>query len=135
MNYKQLIISFLLTVLVGVFSFAMLNLPQIPRVAYHHPAGSTSSEVTDTIPEKKTEYPLYKPKTLIDLKDPASVEKSEEYDPASGQYILSEKIGNEYYKAPVKMSFDEYLNYKSKQQEREYFDYLSGVSKSSGKKY
>jgi len=133
MNLKQLLLSFLLTVLAGVLSYAMFNTPVSSFAVSDNPG--TSFHDIDTIPEKKPEFPLYKPKTIIDLKDPSSVEKSEVYDPATGQYILTEKIGSEYYNAPSSMSFDEYLDYKSKQQERQYFDYLAGVSKGTNKKF
>ena len=133
MNLKQLLFSFLLTLLAGVISFAMLNMPPIQAINFE--TSGNKGELCDTIPDKQPEFPLYQPKTIVDLKDPASVDKSEEYDPASGQYILTEKIGSEYYKAPASMSFDEYLQFKSKQQERQYFDYLSGVSKGTGKKF
>lgn len=117
----------------GVLSFAMLNSSLHSKVQF--PVVTTSGVSTDTIPEKKSEFPLYKPKQIIDLKDPSSVEKSEEYDPTTGKYNFVEKIGSEYYKAPTSMSFDDYLKYKSKKQEQDYFDYLSGVSKGSNKKF
>jgi len=51
-----------------------------------------------------------------------------EYDVESGSYIITEKIGEDYYRAPTYMSFEEYLDYQSQQQERSYFNNLAGVS-------
>jgi len=64
----------------------------------------------------------------FDLKDPSSIEKTVEYDPESGQYIIYEKIGEENYRPPTYMTFDEYMEYTEKQQQESYFGKLSGVS-------
>ena len=135
MKLKQLSFSFFLTIAIGVFSFAMLNLPPQGYFKSFPAEVKISTNHLDTIPEKKSEFPLHPTKKIIDLKDPASVEKSEEYDPYTGQYILTQKIGDEYYNAPTSMTFDQYLDYKSKEQERQYFDHLSGSSKGYNKKY
>ena len=135
MKLKQLSFSFFLTIAIGVFSFAMLNLPAKDYFKITRRENKNIVNQLDTVPAKKSEFPLHPTKKLIDLKDPASVEKSEEYDPATGQYILTEKIGEEYYSAPTSMTFDQYLDYKSKQQEQQYFDHLSGSSKGFNKKY
>lgn len=65
----------------------------------------------------------------FNLRDPSVIEKNVEYDPLSNRYIVTEKIGDEYYRTPVSMTFEEYLRWKSKQQEREYFDRLAGFNK------
>ncbi|MBP6184965.1 MAG: cell surface protein SprA [Saprospiraceae bacterium] len=62
------------------------------------------------------------------LKDPAFIEKTIEYDPSSGNYLISEKIGNDFYTSPSQMSFNEYLDYRGKELESEYFGKLSGLS-------
>lgn len=51
-----------------------------------------------------------------------------EYDPESGHYIIFEKIGDEYYRNPSYMTFEEYLVWKGKQQEKDYFKRLAGIS-------
>jgi cell surface protein SprA len=61
------------------------------------------------------------------LKEPAFIEKGVEYDPATGQYLISEKIGNDFYRAPSTMTFDEYLDVRGKELEREYFEKISGI--------
>ena len=65
-------------------------------------------------------------KNPFDLKDPSIIEKKVEYDPETGLYIITEKIGNDYFTAPTYMTFEEYLKWKERQQRREYFNRLSG---------
>jgi len=64
----------------------------------------------------------------FDLKDPSAIEKKVEYDPESGQYIIYEKIGEEDYRPPTYLTFDEYMEYTEKEQQESYFGKLSGVS-------
>ncbi|MFK7935591.1 MAG: cell surface protein SprA, partial [Saprospiraceae bacterium] len=64
----------------------------------------------------------------FDLQDPATITQDVEYDPITNQYIITEKIGEEYYRMPTYMSFREYLDYRAKKQEQDYFNQLSGVS-------
>ena len=64
----------------------------------------------------------------FDLKDPSAIEKTVEYDPETGQYIIYEKIGQENYRPPTYMTFDEYMEYTEKEQQESYFSKLSGVS-------
>ncbi|MFZ1789466.1 MAG: cell surface protein SprA [Saprospiraceae bacterium] len=59
---------------------------------------------------------------------PSNISQTVEYDPATGKYVILEKIGEEYYRTPTYMTFEEYLNWKSKEQERAYFDKLTGVN-------
>ncbi|MEP7278467.1 MAG: cell surface protein SprA, partial [Bacteroidota bacterium] len=69
----------------------------------------------------------------LDLKDPANIKDSIEYDPVSKQYYIIEKIGNSYYRKPTYLTFDEYLRLRGKQDENDYFkkrsDVLSGLNK------
>jgi len=64
----------------------------------------------------------------FDLEDPSEITKEVEYDVETGQYIVTEKIGEEYYRMPTYMTFDEYMDYKAKEQEQDYFNQLSGLS-------
>ena len=64
----------------------------------------------------------------VDLKDPKAIEKQVEYDPTTDRYIVTEKIGEDFYRAPTYMTFDEYLKWRDKKQQQEYFDRLQGVA-------
>ena len=69
----------------------------------------------------------------IDLKDPSAVQQSVDYDPVTGQYIIEEKIGDEYFRTPTYMTFDEYVRLREQQQQQDYFDKLNGVTSGGGK--
>ncbi len=56
------------------------------------------------------------------------IEQKVEYDPATGNYIIYEKIGDEYYRTPSYLTFEEYLEFKKKEQQKAYFQRLAGVS-------
>ena len=68
---------------------------------------------------------------------PSSVTQEVEYDPVTGNYIILEKIGDEYYRTPTYMTFSEYMAWRSKQEEQAYFAKLggmnSGIKSGSGK--
>ncbi|MEE9373594.1 MAG: cell surface protein SprA [Saprospiraceae bacterium] len=57
----------------------------------------------------------------------SEIEQVVEFDYESGQYLIYEKIGDEYFRTPIYLTMKEYLEYTQKQQEREQFLNLSGV--------
>lgn len=72
-------------------------------------------------------------KNTFDLQDPANISDSVEYDPATRQYRIVEKIGNFYYRKPTYLTFDEYMRLVARKQEVDYFkkrsNILSGLNK------
>ena len=56
----------------------------------------------------------------FDLKDPSVIEKKVTYDPATGLYIITEKVGNSYYRPPTYMTYDEYMKWSANNQRNEY---------------
>ena len=61
-----------------------------------------------------------------DYYNPFDIQSSEivqtvEYDIETGQYLILEKIGDEFYRFPVYLTMKEYLEYTRKKQEREKF--------------
>ncbi len=62
----------------------------------------------------------------FDLKDPATVTKSVEFDPITNQYIITERIGDDFYRPQSYMTFEEYMDYQTKKQEQDYFKELNG---------
>ncbi|MCA0235062.1 MAG: cell surface protein SprA [Bacteroidetes bacterium] len=69
----------------------------------------------------------------IDLKDPKAIDQQVEYDPTTGMYIITEKIGEDFYRAPTYMTFEEYVRWRDQKQQNEYFDRLQGVVSSDKK--
>lgn len=59
---------------------------------------------------------------------PSIIKQEVEYDPETGNYILIEKIGDEYYRAPTYMTFDEYLEYRARQQKEDQYSKMAGIT-------
>lgn len=57
----------------------------------------------------------------MDLREPSNVTKSIEYDPDSNRYYLTEKIGNQYYRNPTYLTFEEFQRYQAKEEEESYW--------------
>ncbi|MCW3463314.1 T9SS outer membrane translocon Sov/SprA [Chitinophaga nivalis] len=60
-------------------------------------------------------------RSAIDLKDPANINKTVEYDPVTKQYTVQEKIGDQYYRNPTYLNFDEFYKLQSKESEQSYW--------------
>jgi cell surface protein SprA len=92
---------------------------------------STGKKAKDTLQfplKDRRSDPIGEPnRNPFDLKDPANLKRTVEYDPATRQYFIVEKIGNKYYRSPTYMTFEEYLRFSAKQQEEEYFRKRSNV--------
>ena len=122
-----------------IFCFCLINLTNATLPASENlkdPYGPEFVLAQDTLPpvsERYGDYISNPANNPFDLRDPSIIEKEVNYDPETGNYIITEKIGEEYFRAPSYMTFEEYLEYKSKQEEKEYFDRLAGVGKRDGK--
>ena len=82
----------------------------------------------DTVPVKERYGDfLNNKKSPFDLKDPSIIQKNVEYDAKSGQYIISEKIGDDYYRMPTYMTFSEYLKYRDVEQQQKQFQKFNGL--------
>ncbi|HEY4064618.1 MAG TPA: cell surface protein SprA [Puia sp.] len=57
----------------------------------------------------------------FDLKDPANLRDSIEYDPLTKQYYIVEKIGNQYYRKPTYLTFEELMQMQAQSDEDDYF--------------
>lgn len=92
--------------------------------------------VKDTIPlkERYGDFLNGKNRNPFDLKDPSIIDKQVEYDPKSNQYIISEKIGDDYFRMPTYMTAQEYFKWKAKEQDRQMLDKLAGVGKNTKSK-
>ncbi len=88
----------------------------------------------DTIPlrDRQGDYLRDSVVNPFNLRDPSIITKKVEYDPITNRYYITEKIGDEYFRAPTSLTFEEYSKWKAKQQEREYFERLAGLSKKRG---
>lgn len=91
-----------------------------------------SASVQDTIPIKDRFGDFLNDQTNnpFDL-NTSLITQEVEYDPETGNYILTEKIGDEFYRMPTYMTFEEYMDWKAKEQERAFFNKMAGVESSS----
>ena len=92
------------------------------------------ASVQDTLPPLQDRYedfitnPTNNP---FDLNDPAAVEQTIEYDPITGQYIVTERIGETLFRPPTYISFDEYMEITRQRDQKRYFDQLGGFNRGS----
>lgn len=99
-------------------------------------AAETPSTLLDTFPplsERYNDFLNSSNSNPIDLRDPRAIERTVEYDAATDMYIITEKIGDDFYRAPTYMTFSEYVKWRDEQQRRDYFDRLQGVVSSDGR--
>ena len=85
---------------------------------------------TDTIPlnDRTGDFISNPRQNPFDLRDPAIITQSVEYDPETGQYIITERMGDDYFRPPTYMTFEEFMEYQARKQEQDYFNDLSGLS-------
>ncbi|TXF89544.1 cell surface protein SprA [Neolewinella aurantiaca] len=106
------------------------NLP-----GYIDPAGLATTlfplgGAADTIPpiqDRDRDFITDPNRNPVDLRDPANVTRTVEYDPATGNYIVREKIGNLDFRPPTTLTFEEYFKYREEKDKQDYFRSLGGV--------
>ncbi len=97
----------------------------------------TSGKKTDTLKfplHDRRGDPFSNPnRNPFDLKDPINIRDSIEYDPVTKQYYIVEKVGNQYYRKPTYLTFDELMQIQARNSQDEYFrkraDALSALNK------
>ena len=132
MKIDGLLLIILLTLAVSVSLFAEgggahLDDPYAPEYIQQ-----MSQDTISPINDRSGDYINNPNNNPFDLRDPGVIEKDVEYDPASGNYIITERIGSEYFRTPTYMTFEEYLEYREEQQRKEYFRQLTRLSDGSG---
>ena len=128
LNMNRLLI--LTTFWCGIATFAMGSGRFLER-----PYSTAFTGMQDTIPDVDERYGdfLTNPQNNpFDLEDPDIVEQNVEFDPTTEQYIISEKIGDDNFRPPTFLSFEEYLDLRQKQDEQAYFNELAGISTEGG---
>ncbi len=72
--------------------------------------------------DNSDEVPMANPSSGgVTLNDPSNVVTNVEFDPVSGKYIVTQKIGGIDYRPPTYMTSDEYQKYIFKKQEKDYW--------------
>ena len=60
-------------------------------------------------------------KSPLELKDPDNITEEVEIDSATGNYIVTEKVGDMEYRTQTYLTFEEYYKYKNRQMLRDYY--------------
>lgn len=133
---KKVTFKQLLSLIAIVVCCAQLKAAGPNPISIYEPFDLNPTTVLDTIPLKDrldnfVTGGSYNP---FDLQDPSDVKKEVTYDPATGLYIITEKIGDDFYRAPTYMTFNEYLDWRAKEAEKDYFNQLAGIDASNRSK-
>lgn len=128
----------------NLFLSAVVTLLCLSSLHAKHPAGGyvlddpwtvdIITTTTDTIPltERYGNFVTDSTFNPFDFRDPSVIEKEVEYDPQTNRYIIYERLGSDFYRAPTYLTFEEYLEWRTKEQERRYFAQLAGLSGGAG---
>jgi cell surface protein SprA len=133
MTTKRILLSLLVTTgIIGYLGSTQLSeklLFSLPfrGAAEHMPPDSITASPTDTVPppeERDGDFLTDQPNSPFALKDPQAITQTVEYDPETGLYLITEKVGDAYYRAPTYMTFEEYLEYSAQKEEKDYYKEL-----------
>ncbi len=100
----------------------------------NHPSSIFTEITSDSLPpirERNTDFLPSASQNPFDLKDPKIINKVVEYDPVSGFYVVKELIDGRYYRPVLYLTFQEYMNWKSKQEDRSYMRSLFRQNRTS----
>ncbi|MGB8192945.1 MAG: cell surface protein SprA, partial [Chitinophagaceae bacterium] len=86
------------------------------------------------IQDRRGDKYTYPGRSSFDLKNPANITDSIEYDPKTRQYYIVEKIGTRYYRSPTYLTFDEFQRIQARKAEIEYFKKRSNILNSLNRK-
>ncbi len=115
---------------VGVAVYANSGFgPMNPYEDGEDPSLVYSDNFLDTIPlsDRFSDFMTNSNSNPFDLRDPDIVDQKVEYDPETGQYIITETIGENYYRYPTYMSFEKYQEWRTAKQQEAYFNNLTGI--------
>ena len=118
----QFVVIFVITLLVlsandhaFAFRYAFFTVPSVDSP--EAPKDTLKFPIQDRAADKFNEDPP----SQFDLKDPKNIQTEVTYDPDSQQYDIKEKVGNENYRAPSFMTFEEFMRYQAGKDEEAYF--------------
>jgi cell surface protein SprA len=127
---RRPLISVILLFIIGISYATLSTLLDNRSIAWiFKPVGPAYQEPErDTVPFKdRDDNDMGQRVNPIDLRDPNIIEKEVEYDSETDRYIIRERIGNDFYRAPSYMTFEEYMEWRSKKQQRDYFARMAGL--------
>jgi len=138
LKYLLYSVSFLLLITAVFGANVHLPLQESQPAQQNQPASppdTTDPDSTKPAPPGELIYPIPhedpiftgQPATSpLYLGDPANLNSAVEYDPTTNRYYFLDKIGDQYYRTPNYLTFEEYLNYDLKNSVNRYFKQRSG---------
>ncbi|MBL0054344.1 MAG: cell surface protein SprA [Bacteroidetes bacterium] len=110
-------------------SALVINLPMVPP-AYEAPVAPPDSGKKDTLkyPFKdrvSDVYSLPYDNSPLYLGDPSNITTTIDYDPATNEYNINERVGNQFYRNPNYMTFQEYVDDQNKKSTQAYWKQLA----------
>ncbi|MCS6991086.1 MAG: cell surface protein SprA [Chitinophagales bacterium] len=123
------VIAGLLTALVGLTVLSVAGNRTDADVRPPFPSDSPpGTQLRYPIHDRYTDYYTTNSYNGFDLDDPSAIEQKIEYDPESGNYLLTETIGRDFFRNPTYLTFEEFLELEFKKQEAEYWRKRSNAS-------
>lgn len=107
----------------------ILNL--LPTALQPEPAAPVDS-IIYPIEDRSGDFVTEQNKNPFNLDDPAAIEKKVEYDPESGNYIVTETIGGVPYRYETYLTFDEYWESRQNNMQQDYFNLKSNEQAGNG---
>ena len=105
----------------SAYSYRWHSDPPAPAAASPTPDSTKPTDLKYPMKDRQGDYVTDKPKDPFYLPDPSNVKKDVEYDPTTGKYIVTEKVGDVNVKEPLYLTYEEYLKYTEKQERDDYF--------------
>ncbi len=84
------------------------------------------------IEDREGDFVTEQNKNPFNLEDPAAIEKKVEYDPETGNYIVTETIGGVPYRYETYLTFEEYWESRQKNMQEDYFNLKAQEQSASG---
>jgi cell surface protein SprA len=110
----------------GLYSnipFSGMNLLDSPEIPEFEPEKKkkTIAKAENTIKDRNGDFVSDKSSDPYYLNDPSLIKQTVEYDPKTNTYLVTEKIGDRYYRAPTYMTYEEYMDYTLKRSNQKYW--------------
>ena len=114
-----------------LLSFLFCSLAAVPHTFAQGQGGVDDSEEEEVDPDKELPYPISDrqvdfftndEESVMDLEDPENIRQEVEYDPETRSFIIREKIGNQDYRRPISVSYEEFMRLENEKSVENYFE-------------
>jgi cell surface protein SprA len=123
---------FIASVTLAVLTALLPTESAVARMPFQEPAKTDTLKYP--IQDRRGDRFTNPGRSSFDLKNPANITDSIEYDPKTRQYYIVEKIGNRYYRSPTYLTFDEFQRIQARKAEVEYFRKRANILSSLNRK-